>query len=158
MVLEKTEKTAIEDATIEELIELMFFAYRDFVSDPDTILAKLGFGRAHHRVMHFVDRKPGLTVAELLELLGITKQSLARVLKQLVQGAYIEQREGPQDRRQRELYLTTTGQELITQLRETQSRRIREALKASSQSPQEASQFLKALIGDGGKRQIETLD
>lgn len=95
------------------LIEHLFFAYRDFTGDPDTILAQFGFGRAHHRVLHFIDRKPGLTVAELLDLLKITKQSLARVLKQLVDGGYVCQKPGPVDRRQRELYLTESGQTLI---------------------------------------------
>ena len=87
-----------------DLIELLFFAYRDFISDPDAILAKSDFGRAHHRVLHFVDRNPGLTVADLLDILKITKQSLARVLKELVDSGFIEQRTGLEDRRQRLLY------------------------------------------------------
>jgi len=82
-----------------DIIELLFFAYRDFVGDPDEVLSKLGFGRAHHRVMHFVNRNPGMKVAELLDILGITKQSLGRVLKQLVDEGYVVQREGAQDRR-----------------------------------------------------------
>lgn len=146
------------DESIEELIELLFFAYRDFIADPDNILAKLDFGRAHHRVLHFVDRKPGLTVAELLELLGITKQSLARVLKQLVDGDYIEQRAGPKDRRQRELYLTQSGTELIHQLREPQSRRIRQAIVEADQSPAEIVRFLRSMLGERAKHQIETLE
>ena len=146
------------DQTIEELIELLFFTYRDFVADPDIILEKLGFGRAHHRVLHFVDRKPGLTVAELLDLLGITKQSLARVLKQLVDGDYIQQREGPQDRRQRELYLTASGAGLIDQLREPQSRRIRQAISQANQNPEQIARFLRSMIGERAKRQIETLE
>ena len=88
------------------LIELLFFAYRDFISDPDAILGPIGFGRAHHRVVHFVNRRPGLTVAELLDVLKITKQSLARVLKQLIDTGYIVQVTGPTDRRQRQLYAT----------------------------------------------------
>ncbi len=83
------------EATVVELIELLFFAYRDFVSDPDAILAGSNFGRAHHRVLHFVDRNPGLTVADLLDILKITKQSLARVQKELVDSGYVEQRTGP---------------------------------------------------------------
>ncbi|MEM8539770.1 MAG: MarR family transcriptional regulator [Pseudomonadota bacterium] len=146
------------DETINELIELLFFAYRDFITDPDNILEKLDFGRAHHRVIHFVDRKPGLTVAELLDLLGITKQSLARVLKQLVDGDYIEQRAGPQDRRQRELYLTDIGKGLISQLREPQSRRIRQAIMDSDQNPTGIARFLRSMIDDRAKRQIETLE
>src|SRR5437868_1201359 len=89
-----------------DLIELLFFAYRDFVGDPDDVLAKLGFGRAHHRVLHFVNRNPGMKVAELLDILKITKQSLARVLRQLIQEGYILQREGAKDRRQRLFYVT----------------------------------------------------
>ena len=74
-----------------DLIELLFFAYRDFVGDPDEVLAKLGFGRAHHRVLHFVNRNPGMKVAELLDVLKITKQSLGRVLKQLIDEGYMVQ-------------------------------------------------------------------
>lgn len=147
----------LDNAEIEIIIELMFFAYRDFIGDSDAILEKLGFGRAHHRVLHFVDRKPGLTVAELLELLGITKQSLARVLKQLVDGGYVEQREGPHDRRQRELYMTTKGNGLICQLREPQSRRIRQALVEAGQKPADAKRFLDAMLGNPTRQQIETL-
>src|ERR1700759_4889736 len=84
-----------------DLIELLFFAYRDFVGDPDEVLAKLGFGRAHHRVLHFVNRNPGIKVADLLDILKITKQSLGRVLKQLIGDGYIVQKEGASDRRQR---------------------------------------------------------
>ena len=111
-----------------ELIELMFFAYRDFTGDPDTMLEKDGFGRAHHRVLHFVGRSPGQTVAELLAILGITKQSLARVLKELIDRGHIIQTEGKRDRRQRQLFLTGTGQNLAAALSAPQSRRIANAL------------------------------
>jgi DNA-binding MarR family transcriptional regulator len=141
-----------------ELIELLFFAYRDFISDPDTILGKIGFGRAHHRVMHFVDRKPGLTVAELLDLLKITKQSLARVLKQLVDAGYIEQKPGPEDRRQRELYLTGNGQALIRDLREPQSRRIVTALERSGCAEEDIARFLLAMVTENANEQIATLN
>src|SRR5215831_7369698 len=87
-----------------DIIELLFFAYRDFVGDPDEVLAKFGFGRAHHRVLHFVNRNPGMKVAELLDILKITKQSLGRVLKQLVDQGYVLQKEGANDRRQRLLH------------------------------------------------------
>jgi DNA-binding MarR family transcriptional regulator len=107
-----------------EIIELLFFAYRDFISDPDAILEKSGFGRAHHRVVHFVNRDPGMTVADLLETLKITKQSLARVLKQLIDSGYITQREGPDDRRQRRLYPTRAGRALALELARPQSHRI----------------------------------
>jgi DNA-binding MarR family transcriptional regulator len=110
------------------LIELFFFAYRDFTSDPDKILADYDFGRAHHRVLHFVNRRPGLTVAELLDVLKITKQSLARVLKQVIDAGYIVQVQGPRDRRQRELYPTAKGRALALALAEPQSVRIAAAL------------------------------
>src|SRR5258708_39015771 len=86
---------------IWDIIELLFFAYRDFVSDPDDVLTRLNFGRAHHRVLHFVNRHPGMMVADLLDVLKITKQSLGRVLKQLVDEGYVLQKEGETDRRQR---------------------------------------------------------
>ncbi len=86
------------------LVEMLFFAYRDFVADADEMLAELGFGRAHHRVLHFVGRSPGMTVAQLLDILRITKQSLSRVLKDLLEQGYVVQKEGPEDRRQRLLY------------------------------------------------------
>lgn len=141
-----------------ELIELLFFAYRDFISDPDIILHEIGFGRAHHRVLHFVDRKPGLTVAELLDLLQITKQSLARVLKQLVDAGYIEQKPGPVDRRQRELYLTGKGRTLIRDLRQPQSRRIMAALDRSGCAEEDIAGFLLAMVTDDAKNQIAMLN
>ncbi|MCB1507574.1 MAG: MarR family transcriptional regulator [Hyphomicrobiaceae bacterium] len=114
------------------VIELLFFAYRDFVSDPDQVLADVGFGRAHHRVLHFVHRAPGMSVAELLDILKITKQSLARVLRQLVDGGYIEQRTGSADRRQRLLFTTDRGKDLIDRLIALQARRIETALEQFS--------------------------
>src|ERR1700757_5104528 len=110
-----------------DLIELLFFAYRDFVGDPDEVLVKLGFGRAHHRVLHFVNRNPGMKVAELLEILNITKQSLGRVLKQLVDQGYVVQKEGAQDRRQRLLYVTSKGEMLSLKLAALQTERIARA-------------------------------
>src|SRR4249919_2795643 len=100
---------------IWDIIELLFFAYRDFVGDADEVLAKLGFGRAHHRVLHFVNRNPGMKVAELLGILKITKQSLGRVLKQLIDEGYVEQRKGA-DRRQRLLFVTAKGEGLALKL------------------------------------------
>jgi DNA-binding MarR family transcriptional regulator len=110
------------------LIELMFFAYRDFVSDPDEILGQYGFGRAHHRVLHFVGRDPGMTVQQLLDILQITKQSLGRVLKELIDKGYVFQKEGETDRRQRLLYLTDAGEELRQRLMGPQMNRIRRAV------------------------------
>lgn len=111
-----------------ETIELLFFAYRDFVSDPDAMLAKIGMGRAHHRVVYFVCRQPGMMVMDLLDILQITKQSLARVLKQLIEAGYIRQMAGARDRRERRLYPTLAGRELALALSEPQSRRIGSAM------------------------------
>src|SRR4030095_2819326 len=113
---------------IWDVIELLFFAYRDFIGDPDDVLAKLGFGRAHHRVLHFVNRNPGMKVAELLDILKITKQSLGRVLKQLVEQGYVLQKEGANDRRQRLLYVTAKGEALAMRLAGLQTARIAHAL------------------------------
>ena len=114
------------------LIELLFFAYRDFVSDPDEILGQFGFGRAHHRVLHFVGRDPGMTVQQLLDILRITKQSLGRVLKELIDKGYVYQKEGETDRRQRLLYLTEKGEELRHRLMAPQMNRIRRAVAQQS--------------------------
>ena len=139
--------TASEDGINFTIIEALFFAYRDFTSDPDAILAQIGFGRAHHRVVHFVNRRPGLTVAELLDVLRITKQSLARVLKQLVDTGHIVQLPGPEDRRQRELYPTAAGRELAKRLAEPQSRRIAEAFGTMSAAERAAVEtFLKRMV------------
>ncbi|OLP59493.1 MarR family transcriptional regulator [Xaviernesmea oryzae] len=129
-----------------EIIEQLFFAYRDFTGDPDVILEKRGFGRAHHRVLHFVDREPGMTVADLLDTLNITKQSLARVLKQLIDGHYIQQVAGPEDRRQRKLYTTREGKTLARALAAPQSRRIAEALARAGPGARETViRFLTAM-------------
>jgi DNA-binding MarR family transcriptional regulator len=119
------------DAPDFELIELLFFAYRDFVGEPDRLLARHGFGRAHHRVLHFVNRHQGLNVAELLEILEITKQSLARVLKDLVRAGFVEQRAGSEDRRQRLLFLTPQGRALAEALAGMQDARVSRALGAA---------------------------
>ncbi len=133
-----------------EIIELLFFAYRDFTSDPDVILEKRGFGRAHHRVLHFVDREPGMTVADLLETLRITKQSLARVLKQLIDSGYIHQIAGPEDRRQRKLYTTKEGKTLARALAEPQSRRIAEAMEKTGPGARElVKRFLAGMKNAG---------
>jgi DNA-binding MarR family transcriptional regulator len=109
------------------LVELLFFAYRDFVADPDHVLEGLGFGRAHHRVLHFVGRDPGMTVASLLEILQITKQSLARVLKELIDKGYVFQKAGEQDRRQRLLHLSPSGELLRQKLIAPQIARFKRA-------------------------------
>jgi DNA-binding MarR family transcriptional regulator len=137
---------------IWDLIELLFFAYRDFVSDPDDVLAKFGFGRAHHRVLHFVNRHPGMKVADLLDVLKITKQSLGRVLKQLVDQGYIVQKEGENDRRQRLLYVTAKGEALAMKLAWLQTERIARALaELGPQAHEAARRFLVAMIDVEGR-------
>lgn len=130
----------------DDLIELLFFAYRDFVGDPDRILAQYGFGRAHHRVLHFVDRYPGLTIAELLDILRITKQSLNRVLKDLIEQGYIVQRTGTSDRRQRLLFCSGTGAALAAELTRVQARRLARALAMPGGAGGSPEAFLLAMI------------
>ena len=140
------------------LIELLFFAYRDFTSDPDQILEEYGFGRAHHRVLHFVNRMPGLTVAELLDVLKITKQSLARVLKQLIDTGYIVQVQGHRDRRQRELYPTAKGRGLALDLARPQSSRIAKALQDIVPADRNVvERFLKAMVNPELRTQVDGL-
>ncbi|NWG25064.1 MAG: MarR family transcriptional regulator [Pseudorhodoplanes sp.] len=146
-----------------DLIELLFFAYRDFVGDPDEVLAKFGFGRAHHRVLHFVNRHPGITVASLLDILKITKQSLGRVLKQMISEGYIVQKEGANDRRQRLLYATPKGEALAMKLAGLQTARITRALRELGPGAHEAARrFLVAMIDASGRddvlRQIARAD
>jgi DNA-binding MarR family transcriptional regulator len=130
-----------------DIIELLFFAYRDFVGDADNELEAFGFGRAHHRVMHFVHRYPGLKVADLLDVLRITKQSLGRVLKQLLDEGYIVQRTGNNDRRQRLLFATPKGEALVAKLAGLQTDRITRALRDISPSDVDTvRQFLRAMI------------
>jgi len=140
------------------LTELLFCAYRDFTSDPDALLARYGFGRAHHRVLHFVDRNPGLTVADLLDILKITKQSLGRVLKSLVDLGFIEQTPGAADRRQRLLSTTPKGRALAAQLAEPQARRIAQALAALPPGGGETvARFLVAMIDEGERAKATRL-
>src|SRR5437879_5152397 len=130
-----------------DIIELLFFAYRDFVGDADNELEAFGFGRAHHRVMHFVYRYPGLKVADLLDVLRITKQSLGRVLKQLLDEAYIVQKTGNNDRRQRLRYATAQGEALVAKLAGLQTDRITSALRdINPEGVAVISQFLRAMI------------
>lgn len=133
-------------------IELLFFAYRDFISDPDAALLSFGFGRAHHRVIHFVNRHPGIRVADLLDILKITKQSLGRVLKQLVDNGFIEQLPGAQDRRQRLLYPTAAGRALALRLLDPQLRRIGDALAALSPDQRVGAEKFLQLIVDSRER------
>src|ERR1700675_4839523 len=138
-----------------DLIELLFFAYRDFVGDPDEVLAKLGFGRAHHRVLHFVNRNPGMKVAELLDVLKITKQSLGRVLKQLIDEGYIVQKAGADDRRQRLLFVSLDGEALAMKLAGLQTERISRVLdELGPGSRESARRFLAGMIDAGDRERV----
>jgi DNA-binding MarR family transcriptional regulator len=152
------EKAGGLDEPTWDVIELLFFAYRDFVSDPDEVLAKFGFGRAHHRVLHFVNRNPGMKVADLLDILKITKQSLGRVLKQLVDQGYIVQKEGENDRRQRLLYVTQKGEALAMKLAGLQTARISRALAQLGPGAHEsARRFLIAMLDANGRDDVVRL-
>ncbi|MGP1397382.1 MAG: MarR family transcriptional regulator [Inquilinaceae bacterium] len=119
----------LREEELRQGIELLFYAYRDFTAEPDALLSRLGLGRAHHRVIYFVGRNPDITVTELLAILRITKQSLSRVLGELMRRDYIVQQQGQKDRRRRLLRLTTKGEALERQLSEPQRRRIARAYR-----------------------------
>jgi DNA-binding MarR family transcriptional regulator len=139
-------------------VELLFFAYRDFTGGPDAMLEEYGFGRAHHRVLHFVHRNPGLRVADLLDILKITKQSLARVLKQLIDKGFIMQRAGNDDRRERRLFVTAKGGRLAEKLAAQQIQHIEAALaKAGPGAAEFARRFLFAMITESDRPRVEAL-
>jgi DNA-binding MarR family transcriptional regulator len=143
---------AREDA-VRDGIELLFFAYRDFTAEPDAILARYGFGRAHHRVIHFVGRHPQMTVSELLGILRITKQSLSRVLSELVQQGFVAQRPGAHDRRQRLLELTAEGRALEREVSAPQRSRVAEAyMQAGGAAVDGFRKVLLAIIADSADR------
>lgn len=153
-----SEQEGNEPSPMFDLIELFFFAYRDFVADPDRLLESLAFGRAHHRVLHFVDRNPGLMIAELLDILGITKQSLNRVLKELLDNGYVEARPGANDRRQRRLFTTPLGQSLTMDLSRLQSRRFARALDELPNGARAAAvDFLLAMIDPEQRQKVSGL-
>jgi len=143
------------DAPMYDLIELFYFAYRDFVGDADRLLEAYGFGRAHHRVVHFVSRNPGLTIAALLDILHITKQSLNRVLKELIAEGFIEARAGAVDRRHRELYATVKGEDLALQLSLAQTRRFERVLdRVGVEGRRHAIAFLLAMVDPQERERI----
>ena len=117
----------LTDEQLRQGIELLFFAYRDFTGDPDQVLAARGLGRAHHRAIHFIKRRPGITVAGLLDILQVTKQSLNRVLRQLIEDSLVLSTVGKQDRRERNLHLSEAGEALERELSELQRERFRRA-------------------------------
>jgi DNA-binding MarR family transcriptional regulator len=121
----------LTDEQLRKGIEAMFFAYRGFTADPDRILAGMNYGRAHHRALHFIHRAPGTTVSNLLGILGVTKQSLNRVLRTLIDDGLVEARVGRDDRRERNLFLTAKGAELERRLSGAQRARMRAAFRAA---------------------------
>lgn len=142
-----------------DVMGLFFFAYRDFVGDADALLARQGFGRAHHRVLYFVNLRPGMPVADLLDILKITKQSLARVLRQLIDNGYIEQRTGDADRRQRLLYATQKGREFFGVLSQTQASRIDAAIAAlPPESGRIVRRFLVGMVEPADRGTLDRLN
>lgn len=121
----------LTDEQLRKGIEAMFFAYRGFTADPDRILENYSYGRAHHRALHFINRQPGTTVNNLLSILGVTKQSLNRVLRALIEDGLVESRVGTQDKRERHLRLTEKGTDLERELSEAQRNRMRVAYRAA---------------------------
>jgi DNA-binding MarR family transcriptional regulator len=133
----------LTDEQLRQGIEAMFFAYRGFTADPDRILAGMAYGRAHHRAIHFINRAPGTTVNNLLILLGVTKQSLNRVLRTLIEDGLVESRVGVADKRERHLYLTEDGAALERKLSDAQRARMRAAYRAAG--PQAVAGFRQVL-------------
>lgn len=148
----------LTDEQLRKGIEAMFFAYRGFTADPDRILEEYGYGRAHHRALHFINRSYGTTVNNLLTTLGVTKQSLNRVLRGLIADGLVEARVGRTDRRERNLFLTDAGQELERKLAEAQRVRMRAAYRAAG--PQAVAGFrqvLEAMMDDDIRRTYQAL-
>ena len=148
----------LTDEQLRKGVEAMFFAYRGFTADPDRILEKRDFGRAHHRAIHFIHRSPGTTVSNLLAILGVTKQSLNRVLRALVEQGLVEQRVGKRDKRERHLHLTPAGVALERELSDAQRARMRSAYRAAG--PQAVAGFrqvLEAMMDAEQRRQYQSL-
>jgi DNA-binding MarR family transcriptional regulator len=145
----------LRDEDLRLGIELLFYAYRDFTAEPDQILATIGFGRAHHRVIYFVGRYPSITVGELLGILRITKQSLSRVLGELLRRGYVAAEPGSSDRRQRRLSLTATGIELERRLTENQRGRVAAAYRAAGASAVDGfKRVMLSLVNESDRSKI----
>jgi DNA-binding MarR family transcriptional regulator len=148
----------LTDEQLRQGIEAMFFAYRGFTADPDRILTGMAYGRAHHRAIHFINRAPGTTVNNLLILLGVTKQSLNRVLRTLIEDGLVESRVGVSDKRERNLYLTDAGQELERKLSDAQRARMRAAYRvAGPQAVAGFRQVLEAMMDPEMRRKYHAL-
>ena len=148
----------LTDEQLRQGIEAMFFAYRGFTADPDRILATLAYGRAHHRAIHFIARSPGTTVNNLLAILGVTKQSLNRVLRTLIEDGLVESRVGSRDKRERHLYLTETGEALEAELSTAQRARMRGAFRqAGPEAVSGFRQVLEAMMDNDMRRHYARL-
>lgn len=148
----------LTDEHLRKGIEALFFAYRAFTADPDRILEGKDYGRAHHRAVHFINRSPGMTVTTLLGILGVTKQSLNRVLRTLIEDGLVESRVGQEDKRERNLFLTDVGKALERELSDAQRERVRAAYRAAGPSAVAGfRQVLEAMMDDETRRQYEAL-
>ncbi|MCK0141444.1 MarR family transcriptional regulator [Aliiroseovarius sp. F20344] len=148
----------LTDEQLRKGIEAMFFAYRGFTADPDRILNKYGYGRAHHRALHFISRTPGTTVNNLLSILGVTKQSLNRVLRTLIEDELVESRIGKQDKRERNLFLTDKGAELEKELSNAQRERMRQAYReAGPDAVQGFRTVLEAMMDQDMRRHFNRM-
>ena len=146
----------LREEEIRAAQDLLFFAYRDFTNAADLILEELGFGRAHHRALHFIGRNPGLPVGDLLAILRITKQSLARVLNELVAQGYVVQSPGRADRRQRLLTLTASGQALERRLFERQRERLTNAYRdAGPASVEGFRRVMRGIMGSAARAYVD---
>ncbi len=148
----------LTDEQLRKGIEAMFFAYRGFTADPDRILENYAYGRAHHRAIHFIHRAPGTTVNNLLGILGVTKQSLNRVLRTLIEDGLVESRIGKKDKRERHLFLTEAGAALERELSEAQRTRMRAAYRAAGPGAVAGfRQVLEAMMDPEMRRQFGTI-
>lgn len=148
----------LTDEQLRKGIEAMFFAYRGFTADPDRILEGLEYGRAHHRAVHFIHRSPGTTVTNLLSILGVTKQSLNRVLRTLIEDGLVENRVGKRDKRERHLFLTLKGAELERQLSDAQRARMRAAYRAAGPAAVQGFRtVLEAMMDPEQRQQYQSL-
>lgn len=149
----------LRDEDLREAIELLFFAYRDFTGEADAVLETYGFGRAHHRIIYFVGANPGITVGELLAILKITKQSLSRVLSQLVEEGFVDQETDSDDRRRRRLYLTEKGRALESELTQRQSKHIADAYRqAGADAVAGFRTVLRGLINEQDRGRVRRHD
>ena len=148
----------LTDEQLQQGIELLFFAYRDSTGDPDAVLARRGYGRAHHRAIHFIKRRPGVTIAGLLDILAVTKQSLNRVLRQLVEDGLVTSTTGTADRRQRHLRLSPEGEELERELSAPQRARLRRAYnEAGPEAVAGFREVLERMINAQGREAVLSL-